>query len=84
MESISREKVTKVTKRGTILNIIIQIILLVSLVIIMVGQDMFQKFSTIIVSLGFLASYYNSALFARKTNVGCILLSLYVAILFGY
>jgi len=38
----------------------------------------FQKFSTIIFFLGFVASYHDSALFVRKTNVECILLSLYV------
>jgi len=38
----------------------------------------FPKFSTLIVSLGFVVSHHDSALFVRKTNVGRILLSLYV------
>jgi len=38
----------------------------------------FQKFSTVIVSLSFVASHHDSALFFRKTNARQILLSLYV------
>jgi len=38
----------------------------------------FQKFSAIIVSFGFFASHHDFAIFVRKTNVGRILISLYV------
>ncbi|KAI3744092.1 hypothetical protein L1987_57167 [Smallanthus sonchifolius] len=38
----------------------------------------FEKFSTVITSLGFLPSNHDSALFVRCTNAGRILLSLYV------
>ncbi|KAJ9543849.1 hypothetical protein OSB04_023556 [Centaurea solstitialis] len=38
----------------------------------------FEKFSTIVISLGFSASDYDSGLFTRTTDVGTILLLLYV------
>ena len=38
----------------------------------------FQKFYTIIVSFGFVASHHDSTLFVKKTNAGSIFLSLYV------
>ena len=38
----------------------------------------FEKFSTVIASLGFVQSYHDSALFIRCTKAGRILLSLYV------
>lgn len=38
----------------------------------------FEKFSTVIISLGFKSSEHDSALFTRFTNHGRIILSLYV------
>jgi len=38
----------------------------------------FHKFSTVYVSLGFVSSNHNFALFVKKINAGCILLFLYV------
>ena len=38
----------------------------------------FAKFSSTISRLGYMASYYDSALFFRRTNKGTILLLLYV------
>lgn len=46
----------------------------------------FEKFTTVITSLGFRCSDHDSALFVRNSSHGCILLSLYVddMIITGY
>jgi hypothetical protein len=38
----------------------------------------FEKFSVVISSFGFVSSSYDSALFIKCTNIGCIILSLHV------
>lgn len=37
-----------------------------------------EKFSTIFTLMSFIPSHHDSALFVKRTSVGCILLSLYI------
>jgi len=42
------------------------------------SHSWFEKFSVVISSFGFVSSSYDSALFIKYTNIGCIILSLHV------